>query len=310
MFASPPSAPVPARHAHLSTRPLLALVFNAGVWGVSWWPLRRLHEAGLHPLWATASFFMLGTALMLWWRPQVARLLLGSPALWVLAAASGVTNAAFNWAVSTGAVVRVVLLFYLMPLWAVLLARAMLGERITPSGLLRVLLGLVGAALVLWPTGAAAQSAWSQLGSLPDALGVLGGIGFAFTNVWLRREAEQLPQARAAAMFMGGWMLPCVLGAVLALQGALPWPPAPAPGWLLGALGMGLVFVAGNLALQYGASHLPVNTASVVMLTEVLFAAASAVWWGGEVLHPQLLLGGALIMGSAALAAWQSWASS
>ena len=101
-----------------------------------------------------------------------------------------------------------------------------------------------------------------------------------------------------------------VLGGALALQGALPWPPAPAPGWMLGALGMGLVFVAGNLALQYGASHLPVNTASVVMLTEVLFAAASAVWWGGEVLHSRLLLGGALIMGSAALAAWQSWAGS
>jgi len=290
--------------------PVLALVFNAFVWGVSWWPFRQLHGAGVHPLWATALVFTLAVVGLLLARPGVFTRTRAYPALWLLALSSGLTNVAFNWAVSTGAVVRVVLLFYLMPLWAVLLARAMLGERITPSGLLRVLLGLVGAALVLWPTGVAAQSAWSQLGSLPDALGVLGGIGFAFTNVWLRREAEQLPQARAAAMFMGGWMLPCVLGAALALQGALPWPPAPAPGWLLGALGMGLVFVAGNLALQYGASHLPVNTASVVMLTEVLFAAASAVWWGGEVLHPQLLLGGALIMGSAALAAWQSWASS
>ena len=37
--------------------------------------------------------------------------------------AAGTTNATFNWAVTLGDVVRVVLLFYLMPLWAVLLAR-------------------------------------------------------------------------------------------------------------------------------------------------------------------------------------------
>ncbi len=301
--------PNPTPHQHLSTWPLLALVFNAFVWGLSWWPLRQLQGLGLHPLWATASFFMLGTALMLWWRPQVWRLLLGSPSLWILAAASGVTNAAFNWAVSTGEVVRVVLLFYLMPLWAVFLARVFLGERITASGLLRVALGLIGAVLVLRPVGGS-SSDLIQIHGLPDMLGVLGGLGFAFTNVWLRREAKQLPQARAVAMFVGGWMLPCVLGGVLASQAVLPWPPAPAWGWMLGALAMGLVFVSANMALQFGASHLPVNTASVVMLTEVVFASASAVWLGGETLRPQVLMGGALIMSSAALAAWQSWANS
>jgi len=41
-------------------------------------------------------------------------------------------------------VVRVVLLFYLMPLWAVLLARLLLHERLTPLASLRVLLALAG----------------------------------------------------------------------------------------------------------------------------------------------------------------------
>ena len=39
----------------------LALVFNAFVWGTSWWPLRRLQAAGLHPLWATAIIFTLAS---------------------------------------------------------------------------------------------------------------------------------------------------------------------------------------------------------------------------------------------------------
>ena len=40
------------------TRAALALVFNAFVWGVSWWPFRALQDHGLHPLWATALSYV------------------------------------------------------------------------------------------------------------------------------------------------------------------------------------------------------------------------------------------------------------
>lgn len=302
-FTPHPASPV-TPHAGAAA-PLLALLLNAAVWGLSWWPLRQFNALGLHPLWATALFFALGVVLMLAWRPRGLIELCGSPELWVLALASGLTNAAFNWAVSVGEVVRVVLLFYLMPLWAVGLAWWLLGERVDLGGALRVALGLVGAVLVLRPDSGVGGIG---LHSLPDALGVLGGIGFAFTNVWLRRLQSRGSQARALAMFVGGAMLPAALAAALAAHTTLPWWPAPAPSWMLGALAMGGVFVGANLALQYGASKLPVNTASVVMLTEIVFAAGSAVLLGGETLRPMVLLGGACIVGSALLAAWQRWA--
>ena len=38
-----------------SLGPALALMFNAFVWGVSWWPFRQLEHAGLHPLAAMAT---------------------------------------------------------------------------------------------------------------------------------------------------------------------------------------------------------------------------------------------------------------
>ncbi len=107
--------------------PYLALLFNALVWGLSWWPLRQLQAQGLHPLWATLLFFLLGGLLIGVSRPLAWATVWRTPALWVLALASGATNAAFNWGVSTGEVVRVVLLFYLMPLWAVGLAWWLLG---------------------------------------------------------------------------------------------------------------------------------------------------------------------------------------
>jgi drug/metabolite transporter (DMT)-like permease len=39
------------------------------------------------------------------------------------------------------------------------------------------------------------------------------------------------------------------------------------------------------------------------MLTEVVFAAASALWWGGEALSPTEWLGGGLILLTAVMAA-------
>mgnify|MGYP000561885440 FL=1 len=65
---------------------------------------------------------------------------------------------------------------------------------------------------------------------------------------------------------------------------------------------MGAAFLAGNLALQYGASRLPANVTAVVMITEVLFASASAVALGAGHVTPALALGGALIVGAALLA--------
>jgi hypothetical protein len=42
--------------------PALALILNAFVWGVSWWPFRVLQAHGLHPLWATALIYLVSGA--------------------------------------------------------------------------------------------------------------------------------------------------------------------------------------------------------------------------------------------------------
>ena len=279
--------------------PVLALVLNAFVWGLSWWPLRQLQALGLHPLWATVLIFLLAVLGITVWRPQAWGQLLRTPALWMLVLAAGITNATFNWSVTIGDVVRVVLLFYLMPLWAVLLARLVLGEALRPAAALRVLLALVGAGVVLWPAG----GGWPLPRNAAEALAVLGGFSFALNNVMLKREAAQPEGARALAMFLGGALVAGLLALVLSAQGRTPWPPAPAPLWLLGSIALGLVFVGANLALQYGASRLPAHVTAVVMVSEILFASFSAVALGAAHLTPQLLLGGALIVGATLLSA-------
>jgi drug/metabolite transporter (DMT)-like permease len=285
--------------------PGLALMFNAFAWGVSWWPLRELQARGLHPLWATVLIYGLAVIVITVWRPASWRELLRAPALWLVLLASGATNATFNWAVTIGDVVRVVLLFYLMPLWAVLLARALLGEALNRLAVLRVFIALAGAAIVLWPQGAGWAGALPMPRSLAEWLGVIGGFTFALNNVMLRREAHRPEAARALAMFAGGAAVSAVVALGLGAQGSVPWPPVPAAGWVAGTALLALFFLASNLALQYGASRLPAQVTAVVLVTEVLFASVSAVLLGAASLTMPLLIGGALIVGAALLAARQ-----
>ena len=280
----------------------LALTFNAFTWGVSWWPFRWLQERGLHALWATVLVYAVAVLLISLWQPRAWSQLWRTPSLWWLVLAAGTTNAAFNTAVTIGDVVRVVLLFYLMPLWAVLLARVLLGERLTALAALRVGLALAGAAIVLWP---ADGSGWPMPTSTAEALALLGGFTFALNNVMLRREAHRPEGARALAMFAGGALVSLVAALWLAGAGAVAWPPAPAPGWVAGVLALAGVFLVGNLALQYGTARLPANATAVIMVSEVLFASGSAVALGAGYMSWPLALGGTLIIGASLLAAWR-----
>ncbi len=277
-----------------------ALVLNAFVWGVSWYPLRLLEGDGLHPLWSTFLIYVLAFASLLAWRPQAWRLFLRHPLLCLLLVAAGLTNVGFNWAVTIGDVVRVVLLFYLMPAWSVLLAWWLLGEHPTRSALLRLLLALAGVVIVLKTPG----SSWPVPSGLADGLALLGGFSFALTNVLLLKLKDTPEEARMVAMFGGGALLALATALLGAPSGLVPLPPALDAGWVWLVLLTSLAFLFANLGLQYGAARLPAATTALVMLTEVVFASVSSVLLGAAALETRTLLGGGLIL---LAALWASW---
>jgi drug/metabolite transporter (DMT)-like permease len=92
------------------------------------------------------------------------------------------------------------------------------------------------------------------------------------------------------------------LAVVLTWLGNVPAPPSLSPHWLVHALVLTLVFLASNMALQYGAARLPAHVTAVVMLSEVLFASASAWLLGAGEITLRVVLGGALIVAAALLA--------
>jgi len=269
-----------------------ALTFNAFVWGVSWWPFRALQDHGLHPLWATALIYVFALIFLLVVQPHAWRGFLKQPLLWWLVLASGLTNVGFNWAVTVGDVVRVVLLFYLMPAWVVVLAWPLLGEKPTAGSLLRLVLSLTGVVIVLKTPA----SPWPVPESLADWLALMGGFCFALTNILLRKFNQTPSESRMMAMFGGGAIMAtsaAVIGMRLDVVTALP---SPSMAWMILALGLGLAFLVGNFALQYGAAHLSASATSLIMLSEVVFASVSSVLLGTGELSLRTLFGGSLIL--------------
>ena len=68
----------------------------------------------------------------------------------LLILSAGWTNFGYVQAIIEGEVMRVLLLFYLAPLWTVFFAHFLLGERLNRFGYAVIVLSLTGAVVMLW----------------------------------------------------------------------------------------------------------------------------------------------------------------
>lgn len=277
--------------------PVFSLLLAATLWGVIWYPLRLLETAGLSGLWTTLVCYAAATLLGL--LPSATRLgeLRHQPLLLlVLALSAGWCNVAFILAVLEGTVVRVLLLFYLSPIWAVLLAWLILGERLSAQARGVFVLAIVGALIMLWDP--AIGMPWPS--GPGDWLAVTAGFGFALSNVMIRR----LQQVSVPIKTMTSWVGVLVIAVVMLLfNGGLNPPPVSGGVWLgAAALGwFGIVIM--TFATQYGVTHMPVHRSAVIMLFELVAGAVSAGLLTEEVVRPLEWLGGALIIAAAYWAA-------
>ncbi len=278
--------------------PPLALLAGASVWGVIWYPYRLLNAAGLDGLWSTALTY--GTALVACtllfarhWR-DVLRAPWG---LALLAAVIGWSNLAYVLGVLEGEVMRVLLLFYLAPLWTVPLAWFLLGERLGARGAGVMALALAGAAVMLWRPELGAP--WPA--GRAEWLGVAAGFLFAVGNVLIRRIQHVHEVTKTLAIFAG-----VTIAALAHLASSSVGAAAAAPLALANAgivIGVGLALVAMSLALQYGITRLPANRAIVILLFELVVAAIASWLLAGEVLHFRDAIGGLLIATATLVAA-------
>ncbi len=274
---------------------IAGLLTGALVWGLIWYPYRKLEEAGISPALATLASYAVALLLSLaLFRDQLRGLLRADWLLLAIALSSGWTNLAYVLGMVHGEVMQVLLLFYLAPLWTVVFARLLLHERAGPTGLLVVLLSLAGAALMLWVPGASLP----RPDSAAEWFGLSAGITFALANVLIRKADHQSIRLKAVAVFAG---VVAVALAVLPFEGALATAVVPQAGSLLMVAGIGVVLLVANLAVQHGLTHVAANQAIVILLSELIVAAVSAYFLAGESMRWNQWLGGAMIVAATLL---------
>lgn len=276
--------------------PAFALLYTATLWGVFWYPLRLLEDAGLHGIWSTFLIYASTLPIALLFLKKNWRDLRQRPySLLLIAVANGICNTAFILSVLEGEVVRVLLLFYLSPVWTVILGMIVLKERLTRMSTLTLIVAMIGALVMLWDPAMGAP--WPQ--SYGDWLAILSGFTFAVSNVVVRKTQDVSIQIKTAMIWLG---VIVVAGAGLMVE-QLPVPA-------IGAEVYGYVFLLGlvmvvtmTFAVQYGVTHLPVQRSAVILLFEIVVGAVSSQLLTEEVIQATEWLGGVLIITAAYFAA-------
>jgi drug/metabolite transporter (DMT)-like permease len=276
--------------------PIFSLLFTATLWGIVWYPLRLLEAQGLAGLWS--SLICYGAALFAgaWVFFRQDRVLRDNLLqLVLLGITAGWCNVSFIMAVLDGTVVRVLLLFYLSPFWAVCLGWLLLGERLDGKSLLVFLLAVSGAMVMLWD--AQVGMPWPRNDA--DWLAVSSGFAFALSNVLVRRLQPVGVWLKSASSWLGVVLVALVW---IACGGAAA--PAVTPGIFLLAVVLGLCgFLLMTLTVQYGVSHMPVHRSAVILLFELVVGAVSSLLLTDEIVLVREWTGGAMIVTAAWIAA-------
>jgi drug/metabolite transporter (DMT)-like permease len=276
--------------------PVFSLLLTATMWGLVWYPLRLLEARGLGGLWLTLASYAAALAVGLGWLWRGRRDWQRQPlVLGLMALAAGWCNVAFVLAILDGTVVRVLLLFYLSPVWTLVLGWVFLEEHPGVSGLVVFVLAVGGAVVMLW--NPAMGMPWPR--SQADWLAASSGFAFAFSNVMVRKMRAVSMQTKSAATWLG-----VVIVAMVSILIVSQRLPAVAASTWLGAAALGwLGFVVMTLTVIYGVSRMPVHRSAVILLFELVVGAVSSLLLTDEQVLLQEWLGGVLILVAAYLAA-------
>ena len=275
---------------------VIGLLSGALVWGLMWYPYRALNNMGvggeLSTLLSNSMAMILGLLFLgpIWRELRVAGWLSVA-----LMASAGWTNLGYVLATLDGEVMRVLLLFYLAPLWTVIFSRWLLSEKLNRYGYAIIALSLGGAFVMLWDMRHGLPLPQNQA----EWIGLSAGISFALMNVIVRRTQHLSVNFKVAGVWFGTVLFTAVLllhqGNIIGqLQGITPdaW-------WLLWLIG--LVLCAISFAVQYGLTYLPANQAITLLLSELVFAAVSSYLLANEEMGLREVIGAALIVSASLL---------
>ncbi|MGX9355873.1 DMT family transporter [Roseobacteraceae bacterium S113] len=272
-------------------RAKLACLAAGAIWGLFWIPLRAIGDAGVHSVWATAVFFMvpalfaLPVFVMNW--PRIRRA--GLP-FQITIAVSGGALTLYSTSIMFTDVVRALMLFYMMPVWSILLGYFVLGEKITLVRLLAISLALVGMMIMF---GLGIRFPIPQ--NTGDWMGLVAGGLWAATMVRVRSHPEHSVGDMTAGFFLWGAILAVVVALIVSPEGL---SSATKAATVLPMLALFMVFLAipATFASLWGPKFLNPGVAGLMFVPEVVIGAVSAALLAGEAFGGREAIGVTLII--------------
>ena len=276
----------------MNTRFAVPILFLSSIgWGLTWVPIKALSEMGLDGLYLVFTAFISGAIVLSpWLCRQYAQWKKSIGFMLMIALAGGFANASFQTAIYHGDVIRVMILFYMLPVWSVIGGRIFLKEKIDAMRIAAVVLCLSGAYIILdvWNTS------WQSITYI-DVLAIGSGIGLATTNI-LFRFTQGIPvMSKVAFMFIGCTMLIGISLMVFSTTAGLPDYGTMALAIAYGAFWLTLI----TIGTQWGVTQMEAGRSAVIIVVELVVAVVSAAFIINSGLMFYEIMGGLMVMAAA-----------
>jgi len=273
----------------------IGLVIGGMMWGLFWMPVRLIAGLGLPGAWAGIVIYTIATIVLLpvvWINRKSLRT--RWPALLVCGLFTGAAFSLYTTSLSFTEVVRVILLFYLTPIWGTFLGVTLLGERLTLNRVLALLLGFGGLLVVL---GLGEGFPWPR--NPGDWMALASGLAWAFGSMKLY-QMEFVPVSEQVLAFLVGSLF---VTFVTLLLGGSTLTTAVDPGVFVDAVPYALLSAVYVLPMLYltvwPATLLAPGRVGLLLMSDAVVGVASAAAFSGEPFGWRETLGTAMIVGAA-----------
>ena len=281
-----------------SILPSLAILLSAVLWGSLWFPVRQVSSAGFAGAWSAMMVYgaplLVLLPVVLIGRGRLGQF--GWAAFWV-GATSGICNTFYSVGVVYGAVGKIVLLFYLNPIWSAILERVILKTPITKARLATIIIGFAGMAVLVGD-----ENGVPLPHNLAEWFAVFASIFWALSLIGMALSGSGSVIPKTFYQFLFGLL---TSGAILLLNlfpgeqvpaasqfvPALPWIVAAVMIWIIP--GMGLSF--------WAVGRMSPTRAAILFMLEAVVGVVSAAILTNEPFGWREIIGGLMILGAGLL---------
>jgi len=277
----------------------VATFIGAAVWGLIWLPVHHFEQLGVSGLWAivlfqpTAAFAALFVLLL---KRETADL--SSVDNWLVGASMGISTMLYFSGILISDVVRVIFLFYTLPVWAIFW-NALL-YRQAPIVRHYVVIGLAIAGLWLLLSGG---NSWvPRPENIGDWCGLFAGATWGLGLTLLQHRRKTAPNAISFISFCVAFLIALV---TLIITRDMPFNATDLASLKAGIplallVGIGMQFPV-MYAMVWGGQRLTAPTASLLTMSEILAATISASLILGNSLNAASWCGGIIIVTAAVI---------